>query len=305
LRQSYEFDSFGELSIKGYKWTDSGEPTAILVISHGMAETIERYDAFAGFLVENGIFVYGHSHRGHGQTAESMEHLGYLGENGWFKMKEDLRRVVEMARTEYSEIPIFLLGHSMGSFLARDFLLDYSYLISGVILSGTGYFSKFELNLGKFLAQSEVNRKGIYYKSDRMTKISFGTYNKKIKGSQTDFDWLSRDAEVVKEYIEDPYCGQTHPASFYLEFMTNLYRILYTDLFKNLKDNLRMYIISGDSDPVGQYGKGVRKTARYYRDNGFDVSMKLYEGGRHEMLNELNRKEVFEDILNWIQSGRE
>ncbi|MBF4694896.1 alpha/beta fold hydrolase [Fusibacter ferrireducens] len=302
MRYEFEFDSFEDAIVKGYKWIEDKTPLQIVVLSHGMAETIERYDAFANFLLENDVFVYGHSHRGHGKTAGSLERLGHLGDNGWFKMKEDLRRVVEMAKTEYSDVPIILLGHSMGSFLARDFILDYSYLLDGVILSGTGYMNHFKLKIAQFLAEREGLKIGTHQKSTFMNRMSFGTYNKKIKDHKTDFDWLSRDEKQVQKYINDPYCGEIHPASFFIEFLNNMQRILYTDVFKNQKNNLPMLIFSGVCDPVGEYGKGVKKTYAYYKKNGFLTTLKLYPDGRHEMLNEINREAVYKDILEWLQS---
>lgn len=300
MRYEFEFNSFGDAVIKGYKWIDEGNPSGILVISHGMAETIERYDAFANYMLDHGIFVFGHAHRGHGKTAGSVENLGYLGENGWFKMKEDLRRVIELVRDDYPDAPLILMGHSMGSFLVRDFILDYTYLVSGVILSGTGYPSKLELGLAKWLADREYKKSKVDEKSVLLNRVSFGTYNKKIKSPATAFDWLSRDPAEVNKYIADPYCGEIHPTSFYIEFTGNLQRILYTDVFKNQKNGLPMLIFSGDADPVGNYSKGVKKTNDYYKENGFNTTLKLYSKGRHEMLNEINKKDVYEDIFKWI-----
>ena len=300
MRYEFEFNSFGDAVIKGYKWINEETPSRILVISHGMAETIERYDEFANYMLSKGIFVFGHAHRGHGKTAGSVENLGYLGENGWFKMKEDLRRVIELVRDDYPDAPLILMGHSMGSFLVRDFILDYTYLVSGVILSGTGYPSKLEIGIAKWLAEREYRKNKVDEKSILLNRISFGTYNKKIENPLTAFDWLSRDPVEVKKYIEDPYCGEIHPTSFYIEFTSNLQRILYSDVFKNQKNGLPMLIFSGNEDPVGNYGKGVKKTNDYYKQNGFNTSLRLYPKGRHEMLNEINKKDVYEDILKWI-----
>lgn len=300
MRLEYEFTSFGEVAVKGYKWIKDTEPNYLLIISHGMAEVIDRYEEFAEFLLENNIFVYGHSHRGHGKTALSVNELGYIGENGWMKMKEDLRAVVEMAKYEYPDVPTVLLGHSMGSFLARDFILDYSYMLDGIILSGTGFLSKLELYFARRFSGLELARLGPYKPSKKLNDLSFGKYNKKIKNPNTEFDWLSRDKGIVEKYIESEYCGAIHPASFYDELSSNLYRIFYTDIFKNIKENLPMLVFSGDQDPVGKYGRAVKKTASYYKAQGFLVTLKLYSGGRHEMLNEINRYEVYSDILAWI-----
>lgn len=300
IKETYELNSFNELTIHGYKWKPDGPAKAALLISHGMAETIERYERFAHYLNDLGVAVYGHSHRGHGKTAGSIENLGILGENGWFKAKEDLKQAVDLVKNENPNIPVFVMGHSMGSFLSRDFLLDYSETIDGCILSGTGFMPMGLLNLGGTVSNMVVRLKGPKHKSKFLDTLSFGSYNKRIKPNNTSFDWLSRDPSEVEKYIEDPYCGNVHSASFFRDFLNNLKRILYTDTFKNKRENLPLFILSGTDDPVGGYKKGVLQTEAYYKAQNFDVSCKLYEGGRHEMLNEINRLEVYEDIRQFI-----
>jgi alpha-beta hydrolase superfamily lysophospholipase len=302
MRDSFSKDSFGEFTIKGYKWYKDSIPKAIVVISHGMAETIERYDDFAETLVRNDLFVYGHSHRGHGLTAGNLANLGIIGDNGWMKMKEDLRRVLESAKMDYPNVPVVLLGHSMGSFLVRDYLLDYSYQIDAVILSGTGFQPKSVLALGKLIAGIESKILGARHRSKLLDKMSFGSYNKSIKDPKTAFDWLSRDDEKVKAYVEDPYCGKVHTSGFYYELFENLIRIFHHPEVSNEKSKLPMLLMSGDMDPVGDYGKGVIKSEKIYKQNGFMTTLKLYPEGRHEMLNEINRSEVYQDIMDWVLS---
>ncbi len=302
MREPIEHDSYGELKIKGYKWFNEEQPKCIVIISHGMAETIERYDAFANVLLSHNIAVYGHSHRGHGQTAGDVSQLGILGDNGWMKMKEDLRRLVSMAKGDYPATPIVVLGHSMGSFLLRDFLLDYSMMIDGAIISGTGFMNKGLLTAAKTLAAIECKFKGTRHPSAMMDKLSFGKYNKRIDNPTTPFDWLSRDAQQVKAYMDNPYCGQLHSSGFYSDFLENLKRILYQAEFENKKESMPLFIFSGDADPVGDYGVGVKKAFEYYQKLGFKATLKLYPNGRHEMLNESNRDEVYSDVINWIQA---
>jgi len=293
--------SFEEIELSGYIWQQETEnqPKGIVIIAHGMAETIERYEAFAEHLSESGYVVYGINQRGHGLNAEM---LGYLGDDGWYKMKEDLKHVVDLAKTSYLGKPVFIFGHSMGSFLTRDFLLDYSYLINGAILSGTGFYSKPELKLGQWLSKRDVLKFGDRHISKFIDNIAFGKNNKKIKEPNTPFDWLSRDSDQVAAYIADPLCGQIHPSSFFYLFFSALERILYSSTFSNFETKRPLFLISGDMDPVGNYGKGVKKSALRYKAIGFDTQVKLYKEGRHEMLNEINRRDVFEDIITWLNA---
>lgn len=301
----YVLDSFGELSIHGYKWTPDNPDTpvkAALLISHGMAETIERYERFASYLCEAGIAVYGHSHRGHGKTAGSVDNLGVLGDKGWLKMKSDLKQALDLLKADYPNVPTVILGHSMGSFLLRDFLLDYSADLDGAIISGTGFMAKPLIKLGATVSGWVVSAKGPRFRSKFIDRLSFGNFNKRIKPQLTAFDWLSRDRDEVEKYIEDPYCGAMHSASFFNDFLSNMCRVLYQPTFVNKKEQLSLFIFSGSEDPVGEYGKGVLKTKSYYETNGFKVNYQLYDGGRHEMLNETNRDEVFHDVLKFVES---
>lgn len=302
MRNDFQHDSFGEVILHGFKWYSTSSPKSVLVISHGMAEHIERYDDFANYLLSHDIFTYGHSHRGHGLTAGSVSNLGIIGYNGWMKMKEDLRRTVQYAKREHPGIPIVLLGHSMGSFLTRDFLMDYSDQINAVILTGTGYQPKPLLTLGKLVAGAESKIKGTRHRSTLLNSLSFGNYAKQIKDAETSFDWLTRDKESVKKYIEDPLCGQIHTTGFYYDFFENLKRIIYSPEMLNDRSNMPMLLLSGDSDPVGDFGKGVKKTQEAFTRLGYDTTLKLFDGGRHEILNEINYPEVYEYILEWIKA---
>lgn len=301
MKNPFSIQSFEELEINGYVWQQLSDDLlkGVVVIAHGMAERIERYDTFAQYLADNGYVVYGVNQRGHGPKSEL---LGYLGEDGWYKMKEDLKQVVELAKSLHIGKPMFLLGHSMGSFLTRDFLLDYSYLLDGVILSGTGFYPKLQLKLGQWLSKRDVDKHGDRHISNFIDKMAFGKNNKKIKDAKTPFDWLSRDRDIVDAYLADPLCGKVHPSSFFYHFFTALERILYNSEFSNFKAQLPLLILSGDMDPVGTYGKGVEKSAETYKSLGFDTQVKLYKEGRHEMLNETNRSEVFGDIVAWLDA---
>lgn len=301
MKTSFKQDSFGEFMLDSRKWHSDCEPSAIVVISHGMAEHIDRYDHFANFLLDHGIFTYGHSHRGHGLTAGGKTNLGLLCENGWMKMKEDLRRIVQYVKAEYPHKPIILLGHSMGSFLARDYLMDYCDQINGVILTGTGYQPKSLLKFGKFIAGAESKFRGARHRSKLLNQLSFGSYSKSIKDAQTDFDWLSTDSKEVEKYINDPFCGNVHTTGFYYGFFENLIRIIYSPEFLNDKSDIPMLLMSGSDDPVGDFGKGVKKTQEAFSKLGYDTTLKLIEGARHEVLNEVNKVDVYHILLDWIK----
>lgn len=307
MRKPFEFNSFGELQVKGYIWSGSDTeksqvvtaPKAVVVIAHGMAETIVRYHDFAEFLVAGGMVVYGYSHRGHFETAGTVERLGYIGEDGWRKMAADLGTVIEMAKIAYPNVPVYVFGHSMGSYVTRTYLVDNPDKIHGIVLSGTGFPAKLELQAASQIAKFERLLKGKDKPSKLMDKMSFGSFNKSFAPNQTGFDWLSTDLKQVQKYIDDPWCGQIHPASFFEDMARNLVRVLYVEPPKP-KKQLPMLVMSGALDPVGQMGKGVKQSADFYKKAGYQVDLKLYEKGRHEMLNEVNRQEVFADLLKWF-----
>ena len=300
MKESFSFLSFEDITVYGYYWSECSSPKKVVILVHGMAETIKRYDKFAVFLVKQGYAVIGYDQRGHGKTASDLAHLGHLGTDGWQHMKYDLKKVVELARMTY-DAPVFIFGHSMGSFITRDFLLDFGYYIDGIILSGTGYQSRILLKTGYYIARLIGKVKGEAYLSNLVDRLTFGRYNYHFKPARTKFDWLSRDTNEVDAFVNDPYCGALHPVGFFMTLSENVYRILYTDFFKHNKTNMPMLIFSGMEDPVGSRFKGVKKSAAYYKRVGFLVTLKGYEQGRHEMLNEINQDDVFQDVLKWLE----
>lgn len=318
MRRTFTFKSFNETDIHGVHWYhQKSMPESLLVVAHGMMETIERYHEMAEYLLTRDIFVYGHDHRGHGKTAGDQEHLGDLGENGWIKAREDLKRVVNLARQDYPGVPVFLLGHSMGSFLVRDLLHQHlleaagtvkkgkryapraRWAPRGVVLSGTGKPSLAVLTLGKWIAGMEMKWKRPLHRSKRLYDLTFGKYNKRIDDPRTYFDWLSRDETLVEKYIRDPLCGQVHTSRFYKEFFHHLKRILYQESHFEAS-GFPILLVSGQEDPVGDYGEAVVTTSEFYRERGCNITTKIYPGGRHEMFNETNKTAVYEDLVRWI-----
>jgi alpha-beta hydrolase superfamily lysophospholipase len=303
MQREYMRDSFGEVIIKGIQWYNNNTPSYVMVLAPGMAETIERYNEFADTMVQHGLYVYGHSHRGQGKTACSTNLSGDLKSGDWLKMKSDLQAAINHAAYDYPACPLIVLGHSMGSFLVRDLIQDGADDVDGVILSGTSFFDPLPLVIGKWIAGLEILVHGQRHRSKRLYRMTFGAYNQHLESPQTPFDWLTRDHEQVEKYRKDPSCGQIHTSRFYKEFFSNLHRILYKPVAPGPKHDLPLLLLSGGQDPVGSYGEGVIRTQRYYEKQGLKTTLKLYPDGRHEMLNEINRQEVYMDIINWIQTN--
>ncbi|MFB4169930.1 alpha/beta hydrolase [Virgibacillus sp. JSM 102003] len=281
------------------KWFDeSKKPKAIVQLAHGMVEHIGRYNEFAEFLVENDIFVYGNDHRGHGKTGEKQGLFGYFAdEDGFEKTTNDLLQITSEIKREYPNTPLILLGHSMGSFLARNYIQENSSLINGVILSGTGYYPRATSQAAMKIASTLPPKE----KSNTMNTLAFFSYNKRIKQKRTNIDWLTRDDEIVQAFIDDPYCGFIPTAGFFYDLMDGITTIHERKLNKFIRKELPMLLLSGMEDPVGDYAKGVWKTAHLYNETGLEnIMTMLYEDGRHELLNEINRDEVYRAVYQWI-----
>ncbi|WP_409069314.1 lysophospholipase [Clostridium sp. FAM 1755] len=300
----FSFKGRENVKINVYKWDPDRKQDikAVIQISHGMAETANRYESLASYLNEAGYIVYANDHRGHGKSAVSVDKLGYLGEkDGFMSMVEDIHTLNTIIKEENKGLPVFLLGHSMGSFISQRYIQLYAQGLDGVILVGTNGRQGLVLNVGILIAKLEMKFKGRQHKSNILNDLSFGGYNKKFKPNRTEFDWLSRDEKEVDKYIKDEYCGTIFPTSFYHDFFKGLKSIWKEENKNNIPTNLPIFIIAGHKDPVGNFGKGILDLYNFYKSIGVtDVTYKLYEEGRHEILNELNRKEVFEDVLNWV-----
>lgn len=286
------------------KWIDEArQPKMILQISHGMAEHIRRYAAFAQMLVGEGIFVYGNDHRGHGYTAKRKEDRGYFAdENGFGKVVEDLHLVTRQIEKEYPDTPIVLFGHSMGSFLARRYAQLYGKELSGMILSGTGDNAVPLLKIGKLLAHLEIKTKGRKTPSSFLNSLSFGKFNKPFRPNRTAFDWLTRDEKEVDKYIADPLCGGIFTGGFFYDLFTGSEMIQKTENIAKVPKDLPILFISGDKDPVGANTRGVLYAYEAFRAAGMhDVTYIFYKDCRHEMLHEINREEVYRDIVSWMK----
>lgn len=298
-------DKYGK-EINVYKWMPDidKEIKGVIQIAHGMTETAYRYDYVAKKLNEYGYIVYANDHRGHGKSALSLDKLGYLGEeDGFMSMVEDVHALNTIIKEENEGLPVFLLGHSMGSFISQRYIQLYGQELNGVILVGTNGNQGSLINIGILVAKLEMRFKGRKHKSNLLNNLSFGGYNKKFQPNRTEFDWLTRDEREVDKYIKDEYCGTIFPTSFYHDFLKGLKSIWKEENKNKIPINLPIFIIAGDKDPVGNFGKGILNLYNFYKSIGvLDVNYKLYKEGRHEILNEINREEVFQDVLNWINS---
>lgn len=286
-----------------YKWEpENKNPIGIVQISHGMSETAIRYEYFAKNLTDNGYIVYINDHRGHGLTAKTIDNVGYLADSdGFTYLVEDINTLTNIIKEENEDLPIFLFGHSMGSFASQRYIMEYGNNIDGLILSGSNGKHGFILKIAEKIINYEIKKKGRLHRSKALDSLIFGGNNKKFKSPRTEFDWLSRDEKEVDKYIEDPFCGVLFTCGFFYDFIKGLQEIEDKENLKKVPLDLSIYIMSGDKDPIGKNGKGVlRLRDRYIKLGVKDVLCKLYDGGRHEMLNETNKDEVIRDILNWI-----
>jgi alpha-beta hydrolase superfamily lysophospholipase len=283
-------------------WAPKGEPVAVVQLIHGIAEHIDRYAEFGDFLAEHGFLMVADDHMGHGKSAAVPQALGYFP-SGWLGAVSDEHRLMEETREQNPGKPYFLLGHSMGSFLARTFLYRYPDAgLSGVILSGTAWQPKAALQLGTRLCAREEKRLGATGRSELLQNLVFGSYNRKFRHPRTDCDWICTDPAVVDAYVEDPLCGFMPTVGLCKEMMKGIGMNQWPGNLQSMPKKVPVLFFSGSRDPVGSMGRGVVRSAKEFRRAGMqDVACRLYPGGRHEMLNEPNRQEVYDDILRWLQ----
>jgi len=302
----YTFTADDNTVIHAVDW-DVSHPKAVIQITHGMAEHIERYRAFAEQLQEAGYAVTGIDLRGHGRTAGSLENAGFFApKKGYEAVIEDIRTLNNKISEKYPNTPVVLFGHSMGSLFTRDFIARYAEALfprlAGVIISGTAFVPSLTAKMGKMVANFEKFTKGPKSSSEKLNKMNFGSFNQHFAPNRTDFDWLSRDESEVDKYDSDPMCGFSCTTTLYTDLFTVLSRIHSPNSFKSVPNNLPMFFISGSMDPVGNFGKGVQKVYELYKKYGIkNVQIQIYKDARHELLNEINKRDVIKDIINWLQ----
>lgn len=293
--------SLGKGNIHCCKWEPEGEVRGVVQIVHGIAEYAARYDAIARFLNANGFVVVGDDHMGHGGSIGEDTVQGYFY-GGWLNAVDDTMCLYKKTKEEYPDKPYFIYGHSMGSFMARTILYRYPDAgFAGALISGTGWQPKMVLSLGISVCKAQAKKLGDTSTSPTVKKLMFGGYNKAYDNPRTDVDWLSRDTAVVDAYIADPLCGFDATIGLSEAMLEGMKMNEDEKNLAKMPKKLPVYFFSGSMDPVGGNGKGVRAAADAFRKAGMeDVTMKLYPDGRHEMHNETNKEEVWNDILAFL-----
>lgn len=295
----------GKTAVHAVKWMpDSGEYKAILQITHGMVEFIERYEPFAEFLTEKGYMVVGHDHIGHGQSVASQDDWGYFCEGTPSDiLVEDMHKLRMLTQEENPGLPYFMLGHSMGSFLLRKYLVLHNENLRGAIIMGTGFTPEKMTNLALKLTGFVSRLRGDRYRSKLIQGLAFGADYKgfDMTGEKPEDSWLTKDVEIVKQYYAEPRCSFMFTVNGYKGLFETVNFSCNPENAMKLPKKLPLFIVSGDNDPVGGLGKGVKEAYDMYKAAGIlDLTYKLYENDRHEILNEIDKNVVFEDLLAWM-----
>lgn len=292
----------GKTKIYAVEWIPEQKPRAILQIVHGMSEYAERYEPFAEFLTEQGFLVVGHDHLGHGASVCSKEDYGYFAEkNGNQTLLKDIHKLQKLTQKKYPELPYFLLGHSMGSFLARQYLCLHGEELTGAVIMGTGYQPRIATKLGMSLCRLRALHKGWKYQSNFIDSMACGAYARSFKG-ETGNEWLSRNGENVRRYTEDERCGFQFTLNGYYNLFYSINCLSYDSYLEKMPKKLPILFVSGEQDPVGQFGKGVRKVYQKFLKLGMqDVTCRLYPEDRHEILNETDADTVMKEIGDWLE----
>ena len=292
----------GKTSVAAYYWySPDTAPRAIIQLSHGMCEYVTRYDAWARRFVEAGFVFCGNDHLGHGNTAPSKSELGFTAKRGGAELLvEDVHSMTRLAKEKFPDLPVVLYGHSMGSFVARAYLVRYGTELSGALISGTAGPGQ-PTGLGKILARSVGALRGDHHRSRFLSAVSFSGYNKKFKEEKSLASWLTREENVRESYADDPFCTFVFTTSGYDTLFSLLGEVSHKRWASNVPKDLPILLFAGDMDPVGGYGKGVRKVYERLKKADCNAQLKLYEGGRHEMHNEINKDEVFSDLVRYLE----
>jgi alpha-beta hydrolase superfamily lysophospholipase len=282
---TFGYRSAGGRQLAGYRWSarDGQKGAGLVVLVHGMGEHLRRYDHVADALTSQGFVVYGHDHRGHGASLTADDEPGQLGPNGWSALVDDLNRVIAQAKSDHPRLPVVVVAHSMGSFATQQFLLDHGAQVDAVALTGTAALD---------LLESALDLSG---------DLDLTAFNTPFQPARTDFDWLSRDESVVDAYLADPLCGFGIDAVSLKDMFAGARRLADPAEVARMPHDLPVYAAVGSKDPVNGALTLLWPLVDRYRAAGLsDVTVRVYDDGRHEILNEINRAEVIDDLLQWL-----
>lgn len=288
-----------------YKWEGTSEPKAIIQIVHGAGEYANRYDTFAKALVQRGFVVYSHDHRGHGKSVKEGKVFGYFGrQDGFRNLVEDTYEVTKHIKGQYPDKKVFVLGHSMGSFIARYFAILYSKSIDGLIVMGTGNNTQLEIKLGKAVANIYIKLGKGKVQTKLLDTLIFKMFNIGFILERDENAWLTRDKASREEFAKDPYCGIKFTAYAFRDLFEGVEFVTEEKNVARIRKDLPIFVLSGDKDPVGGNGRMVKKAYELYREQGIkNLKIKLYKDMRHEILNEVGKQEVYKDIIAWINKN--
>ena len=297
----------GNTEIHTIEWKPDSEIRAVLQICHGMMEYIERYDEFAQFLCERGYYVVGNDHLGHGKSVQSKSEYGFFDQKyGNACVLGDIHTLRQRVSGKYPDVPYFMLGHSMGSSLLRQYIQMYGNGLAGAVLMGTVTdHSRASLVIVKRLCRLMAAVRGWHYRSRMVNELVTGAFNRKFRPAETRADWVTSDRERLEKYISDPMCSFIFTVNAYYSMMNGMLASQKKGNIQMIPKTLPVLFVSGAEDPVGDLGKGVRGVFETYKSEGIrDVSLKLYEGDRHEILNETDRARVYQDLYEWFEEKR-
>ncbi len=313
MREDFTFlSNDGKTKLHGVKWTPDHikdeEAEGVLQLTHGMIEYIMRYDGFARFMTEQGWIVVGHDHLGHGESASSKDDLGYFCERHPDEvLVEDMHSLRKLTQEQYPELPYFMLGHSMGSYLLRKYISVHGEGLNGAVIVGTGYIAPMTGKSGLLVVKLLSKIRGSRYRSPFVENLTFGKEYKQfdMTGEHPENSWLTKDTAIVRKYYSDPFCTYKFTLNGYRGLIETTNYTCRQENIDKIPKKLPLFIISGDHDPVGSLGKGVTAVYQMMQSSGIqDVTMKLYENDRHEILNETDKETVYQDILNWLKARK-